>query len=282
VTTQRIESEILPGAGAAMVYTEWIVEFSAMVAEHFNREAAAAGDRHPREWVDFEARPYLGLSVPLQPLAREQGLDRYADLTVVVDGNIRLRLGDFPRFMSYRPGHRGQFRGGPTCIPIDRLPAGFFGAFHHVELEDRGQRIFGPAERFFQGQTTGAVYRGLEDGPGKLVAEVDNLQREALTGHGVNPRSLIPILTSPNFGVPTGATVTTASGRQSRHEYQLIGEDFVGDRFLFNEGVIWDLEPEPGRTLIEIDFPEPGRGFACILWGGYTLPGACRADAVVR
>jgi hypothetical protein len=282
MTTQRIESEILPGAGAAMVYTEWVIEVSPSVAEHFNHEAAVAGNRHPSEWVDFKPGPHLGLSVPLQPLPRNEGLGRYADLQVVIDGSIRLRLGDHPRWMSYRPGDWSQFRGGPTCVPVDRFPEGFFGAFHRVELYDAGERIFGPAERYFHDRSTGAVYRGLRDGPGKLVAEVDNLDHEALTGHGVNPKSLIPLLTSPNFGVPLGATMTTASGRQTRHEYQLIGEDLVGDRFLFNEGVIWDIDPEPGRTIIEIDFPQPGRGFACILWGGWSLPGAVLADATVR
>src|SRR5262249_19841317 len=160
----------------------------------------------------------------LQPLPRREGLGRYADLVVVIDGSIRIRLGDFPRFMSYRPGDRAQFRGGPTCVPVDRFPAGFFGSFHDVELSAGEERLFGPAPRFFQDRSTGAVYRELRNGPGKLIAEVDNLDREALTGHGVNPKSLIPLLTSPNFGVPRGATLTTASGRRSRREYQLIGE----------------------------------------------------------
>lgn len=279
--TAPIQSEILPGAGSAMVYTEWIVEFSAATTAHFNRLGQTAENRHPSEFVPFRETAYLGFSVPLQPLPRESGLKRYSNFRVVVDGTLEFRLGDHPRFMSYRPGELELFRGGPTHVSVDLFPDSFFGKHHAVHLYEGDDLVFGPSDRFFPDRTSGALYRELEDGEGKLVARVSNLGLEGLTGHGVNPKPLIPILTDPVFGVPTGATMITASGRRQRLPYQLIGEDYVGDKFLFNEGVLWDMEVEPGDTVIEIDFPSKGTGYACILWGGYTLRGACRADATV-
>jgi hypothetical protein len=92
----------------------------------------------------------------------------------------------------------------------------------------------------------------------------------------------MPILTDPVFGVPTGGTQVDPAGNRRRLEYQLIGVDYFGDAFLFNEGIFWDVKCTPGHHKIEIDFPNRGTGFACILFGGYSEKDACRADATVR
>lgn len=276
-----IRSEVLEGAGSAMVYTGWIVEFSPAVASHFNRIGTAANRPRTGVYVPFEPVPYLGLSLPLEALPADAGVDRYLNLTVAVDDELQFRLADFPRFPSFLPNRLDSFRGGPTLVPVSTFPNGFLGAYHQVRLFDSGRAIWGPTPRFFPSIDSGVRYRSLDDGTGRLVAKVSNLDLYCLTGHGVNPKPLIPLLTDPVFGEPTGATEILPSGEHHRLSYQLIGHDYIGDTFIFNEGVLWDIVGTPGEASIEIEFPRRGSGFACILWGGYSDAAACRADATV-
>jgi hypothetical protein len=277
-----IRSEVIEGVGSAMVYTTWIVDWSPAVVGHFNRIGAAQQGSRTGVFVPFEPGTYLGLSLPLQPLPIESGVRQYLNLTVVVDERFSFRLGDYPRFPSVVPHRLDLFRGGPTLVPVDRFPEGFFGEYHSVSLLEDGKRIFGPAQRFFPSRESGVRYHSLDDGDGKLVAHLTNVDLFALSGNGVNPKPLIPILTDPVFGEPVRATEILPNGERYNLPYQLIGHDYIGDTYIFNEGVLWDIVGTPGDALIEIEFPNAASGFACILHGGYSEARANRAGATVR
>jgi hypothetical protein len=279
-TTPALQAE-QKGIGNAFVYTELIVHFSPDVVGFLNGKAATADGLLDGDWVDFQPGDYQVIALPLRPLSFDEGRQRYRALRVKIDDQD-LRLADFPRFFSWDAANPELFRNGPTWIPVERFPADFFGQEHEVSLFEGDEKIFGPVNRFFASRTSGITYHAFNDGEGHLTAEISHLDPINLTGHGLNPLPLVTIWTDPVFGEPIVARQVDADGTVHRLAYKLLGRDFVGDTCLFLEGVLTDLKPTDQPVRIEVDFPNRGTGLANVMWGGYTGPGAHRADATVR
>jgi hypothetical protein len=267
------------GIGSGFVYTELLMEFSPEVVAFLNGKARVAPGLPADEWVDFEPGEYVIIGLPVRPLPRPEGRARYDRIGLRIDGRD-FRLREFPRLFSSPPGQLELFRNGPTFIPSRLFPIGFLGQFHLCELFDGDRQVFGPSPRFFASHDSGIVYRSFDDGAGRLVATISKVDPLFQTGHGINPSPLMAIWTGPSFGEPTGARQVDANGVHQL-SYQVIGKDYIGELPLFNEGVLMGLRSSPGPVRIEVDFPNRGSGLANIMWGGYTMAGAFRPDAIV-
>jgi hypothetical protein len=267
------------GIGDAFVYTELIVHFSPSVCSHLNGIAAATDGLEPGDWVDYQPGDHQVIALPLQPLPLDEGRARYARLRVRVDDQ-EFQLNEFPRFFSSPPDRPELFRNGPTWIPVDRFADDFFGRYHDVSVLEGGERVFGPARRFFASRTSGVVYSRFDDGEGKLVATLSHVDPVAMTGHGLNPAPLLTIWTDPAFGDPLGGRQLDSQGTADL-SYKIIGRDWIGSTPIFNEGVLLGARPSSGPVRVEVDFPKRGSGLANVMWGGYTEAGAFRADARV-
>ncbi len=123
------------GIGNAFVYTELIVHFSSQVVEFLNAKAAAAENVLEGDWVDYNAGDYQVIALPLKPLPFAEGRRRFRNLRVQID-DLEFRLADFPRFFSWDATQPDLFRNGPTWIPVERFPEGFFGRHHLVSLRE--------------------------------------------------------------------------------------------------------------------------------------------------
>lgn len=278
--TQPLRAEE-KGIGTAFVYTELVMHFSPEVVAFLNRKAASATNVAPGDWRNYEPGDYQVIALPLRPLSLDEGRRRYQTLTVTID-DLSFRLADFPRFFSWDVDNPTLFRNGPTWIPVERFPEGFFGFHHKVSLFEAGKRLFGPVDRFFASRTSGVTYKAFHDGEGRLVAEISHLDPLNLTGHGVNPAPLVTIWTDPVFGKPSAARQIDFDGAVHKLDYKLLGRDFIGDTDLFFEGVLTGLSPTDRPVRIEVEFPHRGTGLANVMWGGYTRAGAYRANATVR
>jgi hypothetical protein len=268
------------GIGSGFVYAELLMEFSAQIVAFLNAKARAAPGLQAGEWVDFAPGEYVIIGLPVQPLPRAEGRARYERIVVRIDGRD-FHLRDHPRFFSCPPGRPDLFRNGPTFIPSRTFPDAFLGRFHECEVFDGDRQVFGPSPRFFASRDSGVVYSRFADGAGRLIATISKVDPLYQTGHGINPAPLIAIWTDPAFGEPTGGRQIDAGGV---HElaYRVIGKDYIGDLPLFNEGVLVGLRSSSRPVTIEVDFPSRAAGLANIMWGGYTMATAFRADATIR
>jgi hypothetical protein len=91
----------------------------------------------------------------------------------------------------------------------------------------------------------------------------------------------VVFFTDPTFGEPTGVAQLNDDGSSVPLTYTLLGRDYVGDRMLFNEGVVTGVAPRGPTLVLELVFPRPGTGLAAALYSGHTRATAFRADATV-
>ena len=270
-TAPRLEVDTKYGG----VYAGSSLEFSAQVVDYFNGKARDARGVLPGEFMSFEPGEYYSVACPSIGLPREQHIQAYHQLWIRLDGDLELRLGEFPRLFSTHLRQAGIIRGTPTYIPKSRFPSDFFGKPHKLELFQGETSIFGPVERFFHTVTSGALFTQIEGGQGKVVVEVrGNLTALQKTGQTV-------FFTDPTFGEPTGAAQLNDDGTTTPLTYDLLGKDYVGDAMLFNEGVVMGIKPGEKRAMIELYLPNKGTGLAAALYSGHTQEGAFRTDVTI-
>ena len=258
------------------VYAGSSFEISERMAAHFNEAAAVAHDLLPGEFVPFIPGLVFSIACPSIPLPRDQHIAAYQLLRAIIDGQNEIRLADHPRLFSTDVEGKGFGRGVPTYIPKSLMPDDFFGRTHSVELFQADERIFGPVDRFFHTDTSGAVFNQIEDAPGKLVLEVrGDLAVLAQRGE-------IVFFTDPAFGEPTRvAQVDDNDGASRRLEWHRLGRDQVGDQMLFNEWVAVGVKPSGTTLVVEVHMPNRGVGMAAALYSGHTRDSAFRPDAEV-
>ena len=250
------------------------IEFSRELAAHYNSARARAGSVLPGEFVEFAAGEYFSIAITWKATPKATFIPEYGRLRIVIDGTHELRLADHPRLFSYLVDQPDLVQGSPTYIPKSLLPADFFRKTHSVEVFHGQNSLFGPVERFFHSPRSGAIYNLIEDGPGKLVLEVQgNFEYIAKRGHVI-------FFTDPVFGEPTGVVQLEPKGMSMPCAWEMLGRDRIGDVPLFNE---WLAKVEPlGKSLIlEVSFAKTGRGLAGAVYGGHTRDLAYRVDARV-
>ena len=179
------------------VYAGTSFEFSDRIANHFNAAAARARELAPGEFTPFSAGQVFSIACPILPVPRADFIAGHRLFRAVIDGEHEIRLTEHPHIFGDDPRQPGFGKGAPTYVPKSLMPEGFFGQKHSLELFQGDELIFGPVDRFFHTETSGAVFNQIEDAPGKLVLEVrGNLDMLAQRGE-------IVFFTDPAFGEPT-------------------------------------------------------------------------------
>ena len=250
------------------------IEFSRELAAHYNAAAAQASGVIPGEFLEFAAGEYFSIAITWKETPKESFISEYGRLRVVIDGSHEIRLADHPRLFSYSVDDPKLVQGSPTYIQKSHLPSDFFRKSHSVELFHNDSSLFGPVERFFHSPRSGVIYNLIEDAPGKLVLEVQgNFEYLAKRGHVI-------FFSDPAFGEPTAVVQVESKGMAMPCDWEMLGRDRIGDTALFNE---WLARVEPlGKSMvIEVSFPNKGRGVAGAIYGGHTRDTAYRVDARV-
>ena len=257
------------------VYAGTSFEFSPAMAGHFNAAAARAHGVLPGEFQPFSPGLAFSVSCPMQPLPRAEFIAAYNQLRAVFDGEIEIRLGDHPHLFSAGVVDTATLRGTPTYIPKSVMPSGFFGRAHSIEVFQDRRRVFGPADRFFHSETSGAIFNQIEDGVGKLVLEV----------HGdlamLARRGEVVFFTDPAFGDPLGVSQVNDDGSVQALEWRMLGRDLVGDVLVFNEWVAVGIVPRNSPLVLEVHLPNRATGLAGAIFSGHTRDAALRPDATV-
>jgi hypothetical protein len=257
------------------VYAGTSFEFSERVAAHFNNAAANGGDLLPGEFTPFTSGNVFSIACPITPIPRADFIAAHRQLRVVIDGDHEIRLTDHPHIFATHPVQDGFGKGVPTYVPKSLMPEDFFGRMHSLELFQGHTLIFGPVDRFFHTETSGAVFNQIEDAPGKLVLEVrGNLEVLAQRGE-------IVFFTDPAFGEPTSVVQVNEDGASQALEWRMLGRDQIGDRMVFNEWVAVGVAPKGPLLVIEVHVPFCAKGLAAALYSGHTRDTAFRADAEV-
>jgi len=257
------------------VYAGTSLEVSAHAAAHFNRAAGRATGVLPGEFREFAPGEYFSISCPTIPAPREAFIAAYTRLRARIGGDLELTLSDHPHLFSTGMDDPDVIRGVPTYIPKSRMPAGFFGRSHDVEILQDDVSIFGPVQRFFHTTTSGVVFDQIEDGHGRLVVEI----RGDLSA--VARRGEVVLFTDPAFGRPTGVVQLNDDGSSTPIGWDLLGWDRVGDVTLFLEWVAVGIKPTGRSVVLELHFPHPASGLAAALYAGHTRETAFRPDATV-
>jgi len=250
------------------------IEFSPELAARYNAIAAGATGVLPGEFREFAAGEHFSIAITWNPTPRETFISEYGRLRVVLDGSHEIRLSDHPRLFSYSPDDPNVVKGAPTYIPKSAVPGDFFRKTHRVELFHDETPLFGPVERFFHSPRSGVIYNLIEDGPGKLVLEIQgNFAYLEKRGHVV-------FFTDPVFGEPTGVVQLEPRGMAIPCHWEMLGRDRIGDAPVFNE---WLARVEPlGKSMVlEVSFANKGIGVAGAVYGGHTRETAYRVDARV-
>ncbi len=261
-------------AGTGGLHAGTSIEFSAALAAHYNAVAAKAPALVPDEFVEFVPGEYSSIAITWKQTPKAAFLPEYGRLRVVIDGSHELRLADHPHLLSFAVDRPDHVQGSPTYIPKSRLPGDFFRKAHTVELFHDEAHLFGPVERFFHSPRSGVIYNLIEDGPGKLVVEVQgNFEHLAKRSHVI-------FFTDPVFGEPTSVVQLEPKGMAMPCAWEMLGIDRIGDTPIFNE---WLARVEPrGKTMVlEVSFANPGQGVAGAVYGGHTRDTAYRVDARV-
>jgi hypothetical protein len=257
------------------VYAGTSFDISAAAADHFNAAAARAQGVLPGEFREFVPGQVFSIACPTTPAPRESFVAAYNRFRAVLDGTTEIRLSDHPRLFSTALDDPGAIRGVPSYIPKALLPDGFFGRTHTIEVFQDDVSIFGPAERFFHTATSGAVFDQIEDGHGRLVAEIrGDVQTLARRGEVV-------FFTDPAFGEPTAVVQLNDDGSSSAVSWDLLGRDRIGDVELFLEWVAVGIRPFGRSVVLEVHFPNAASGLAVALYSGHTRETAFRVDATV-
>lgn len=250
-------------------------EISDRAAAHFNAVASGARGVLPGEYREFAAGDYFSISCPTEPMRRQAFVEAYQQLRAVLDDEIEIVLSDHPRLFSTVLSDRDAIRGVPTYIPKAIMPAGFFGRSHVLEVFNGGERLAGPADRFFHTPGTGVVFDQIEDGHGRLVVEL----RGDLSP--LESRGEIVFFTDPSFGEPLGVTLVETDGSARDIGFDLLGWDRIGDATLFLEWTAVGVHPLGRTAVLELHFGRTGSGLAAALYSGHTRDTAFRVDATV-
>ena len=259
------------------VYAGTSFEFSERIADHFNAAAAAGGDLMPGEFTPFSPGLVFSIACPIMPVPRERFIAGHRQLRAVIDGEHELRLTEYPHIFGDDPTREalGFGKGAPTYIPKGVMPDGFFGRLHSLELYQGDDLIFGPVDRFFHTETTGAIFNQIEDAPGKLVLEVRG-KLDVLAQRGE-----IVFFTDPAFGEPTQVVQVNDDGSSHVLEWRPLGRDRIGNRMVFHEWVALGVSPRGPTLVIEVHLPNRAKGMAAALYSGHTRDTAFRHDAEV-
>lgn len=261
---------------------ESTLDVSAELARYLNSVAANATGLLKGEWINFEAGEYFGVALPtLAVPTRDQYLHMYNRARLVIDGQLSLRLADYPRFFSATPAHATVARGGPTWIPTSVFPPDTFGRVHAIELFDGEERIFGPAERLFHRGDSGPVFARVVDGEGCLGVEIGG-NLGALGNDALVMANAAVVFIDPRFGELIKAEQVHASGERRELECELVGRDYVGATHLFNESVVRGIQLEEPQVRLEVLLPNKATGLAGGLGGGHIKAESFRANATVR
>jgi hypothetical protein len=259
------------------VYAGTSFEFSERIADHFNAAAAAGGELLPGEFTPFSAGLVFSIACPIIPVPREHFIAAHRQFRAVIDGEHELRLTEYPHVFGDDPKQPGLGfgKGAPTYIPKSVMPDGFFGRPHSIELFQGDDSIFGPVDRFFHTETSGAIFNQIEDAPGKLVLEVRG-KLDVLAQRGE-----IVFFTDPAFGEPTQVAQVSESGSSKVLEWRPLGSDRIGNRMVFNEWVAVGVAPSGPSLVVEVHLPNRAVGLAAALYSGHTRDTAFRSDAEV-
>ena len=271
VNTRNVE-----GANAKLggLHAGTSIEFSRELAAQYNAAAAAASNVAEGEFVEFAPGQYFSIAITWKETPKATFIAEYGQLRVLIDGSQEIRLADHPRLFSYSVNNPDHVQGSPTYIQKSLMPSDVFPRAHTVELFHNDVSLFGPVERFFHSPRSGAIYNLVEDGPGRLVFEVQgNLEYIAKRGHVI-------FFSDPAFGEPTSVVQLEPKGMAIPCSWEMLGRDRIGDTHLFNE---WLARVEPlGKSMVlEVSFPNVGRGVAAAIYGGHTRDTAYRVDARV-
>jgi hypothetical protein len=257
------------------MYAGTSFEISQGTADHFNGVARRANGVLENEWVDLTPGLKSSFACPTVPMARADFIRAWNRLHVLLDGEVDIWLHDYPRLYSAHPIDHELYRGVPTYVPKEVFPQGFHGRPHTLELFQDDTRIFGPVQRFFHTETSGAIFNQIEDAPGKLVLEVrGDLKVLAMKGE-------IVFFTDPLFGEPTAVTQVNEDGSSTRLDWTMLGHDRTGDVITFYEWVATGVQPRGASIVVEVSMPNTGTGLAAALYSGHTRDAAFRADATV-
>jgi hypothetical protein len=257
------------------VYAGSSFEFSERVAEHFNRVAANAGELLPGEFTPFEPGLAFSIACPIVAVPRAAQVAAYQQFRAVIDTELEIRLADHPHLFSLHAERPELGKAGPTYVPKSLMPEGFFGRAHSLEIFQGDVSIFGPVDRFFHTETSGAIFNQIEDAPGKLVLEArGNLDALAERGQVI-------FFSDPAFGDPTGVALVEDDGSSRPLEWRMLGRDWIGDTIVFNEWVAFGVVPRGPSLVVEVSFPNRGIGLAAALYSGHTRDTAFRSDAEV-
>ena len=257
------------------VYAGTSFEISERMAAHFNEAAAGAGELLPGEFRPFTPGLVFSIACPIIPVPRADFIAAHRQLRAVIDGQHEIRLTDHPHIFASDPKRDGFGKGVPTYISKSLMGDGFFGQAHSLEVFQADEQIFGPVDRFFHSETSGAVFNQIEDAPGKLVLEVrGNLDVLAQRGE-------IVFFTDPAFGEPSAVFQVAEDGPAQPLEWRMLGRDQIGDRMLFNEWVAVGIKSSGPNLVLEVQFPNRAVGMAAALYSGHTRDTAFRPDAEV-
>jgi hypothetical protein len=218
----------------------------------------------------------FSIACPILPVARADFIAAHRQLRAVLDGEHEIRLTEYPHIFGDDPLQELGFgKGAPTYVPKSVLPESFFGQLHSFELFQGDERIFGPVDRFFHTESSGAIFNQIEDAPGKLVLEVrGNMKVLAHKGE-------IVFFTDPVFGDPTQVVQVEEDGSTQVLEWRPLGRDRIGSKMVFHEWLALGVAPRSQTLVIEVHLPNRGVGMAAALYSGHTRDTAFRADAEV-
>lgn len=254
------------------------VDISAGVAMHFNERAGSAAGLLEGEYVAFEPGTYSSVGLPIAPRELNEFIAIYNGLVLVYDGSLSIPLTECPRWFSRSPDNLQFVRGAPTYVPITRFPSNFFGAFHEIELFESGRRVCGPETRFFHGPNSGLVALSVSGGKGKFSAVLSG-DFASLDALGDAARYLI-VDTDPAFGLPS-QVVQVMDQQRLELEYRLVGLEYVGDSFIFNNAVVYGVQPNVREIVLELTFEHSATGFAAVRGPGHATADAVRPDVSV-
>jgi hypothetical protein len=259
------------------VYAGTSFEFSERIADHFNAAASAGGELQPGEFTSFSPGLVFSIACPILPVPREHFIAAHRQFRAVIDGEYELRLTEYPHIFGDDPRQPGMGfgKGAPTYIPRSAMPEGFFGRVHSIELFQGDASIFGPADRFFHTETSGAIFNQIEDAPGKLVLEVRG-KLDVLAQRGE-----IVFFTDPAFGEPSKVVQVNDDGSSTVLEWRPLGSDRIGRHMVFNEWVAVGVAPSGPTLIVEVHLPNRAKGLAAALYSGHTRDTAFRSDAEV-
>lgn len=253
-----------------------LFEMPAATARHVNQIADGADEVSPDEHMHFKEQDqrYLMLAVPAAPLPKQQFIEEYQKLEVLIDGNMRVRLADYPRFFSHSMDDYSEIRGVPTIIPLEEFPEDFVGNAHDFELLREGKRIFGPVRWLVRDERTGAIATSVNGGPGKgeVTVELEKIDFKL-------PAAVMYM--DGLFGEPVSVEQVLPDGSSAPLKFTYVGVDMVGDKTIFREAYVEGFQAGFARDLtIRFVFPQSGTGYVAVVGQIYTMLDANRVIVV--